>query len=283
MKHQFDFTHDNMLETSDVPIIETVDLTKRFRALGKDRFNSARDKIAVDHVSFTLFAGEILGLLGESGCGKTTLARMLMHLICPSGGRILFNGIEIQSMRESVFRKNRRFIQMVYQNPFDCLDPVRNIKSQLEEPLKIWKPTLDAKGRLEKITRIVHDCGLPESCLTKRPGEFSGGQFQRISIARALLAEPRVLIADEIISALDVPIQNQILQLLMKMKKEHNLSIIFITHDLSVARKVSDRVMIMQSGRIREIGKPETVFSQSEDPNINALASAVFTFSGHVI
>ena len=269
-----------MKEQKTKSVLEAVELTKNFRRASGSLLGGRSDFTAVDHISFEMKEGEMLGLLGESGCGKSTLARMLMHLLPPTSGNVILDGEEIQDLRESAFRKKRHLIQMVYQNPFDCLDPARHIRSLLMEPLKIWQPSLDREGREEEIRKILRECNLPENCLAKRPREFSGGQLQRISIARALLAHPRILMADEIISALDVSIQNQILQLLLKMKEEHHLSILFITHDLSVPMKVSDRVMVMRSGRLKGIGTPEEVFSGLEDPYIRDLASSIFTFRG---
>ncbi|MBQ8305433.1 MAG: ABC transporter ATP-binding protein [Blautia sp.] len=268
-------------DSSAAPVLQAIDLTKKFRRASGSRLGGGDLFTAVDHVSFSMAEGELLGLLGESGCGKSTLARMLMHLIPPTEGRIILDGMEIQSMRESAFRRKRHLIQMVYQNPFDCLDPTRRVSSLLAEPLKLWHPAMNEEERKERIHAMIMDCGLPENCLVKRPREFSGGQLQRIAIARALLAEPKILVADEIISALDVSIQNQILQLLLKMKEEYRLSILFITHDLSVARKMSDRVMVMQGGKLKGIGKPEEVFAQTSEPYIRDLAEAVFTFSGN--
>ena len=261
-------------------IIRVESLTKTFPGARQGLIGRGPDFTAVRNVSFDLYRGELLGLLGESGCGKSTLARMLMHLIPPSSGKILFDGKEVQELSESAFREYRRRIQMVYQNPFDCLDPSMRVQSLLEEPLKIWYPDMDPSARKDKVLGILEECGLPGDCISKYPKEFSGGQLQRISIARALLVEPEVLIADEIISALDVSIQNQILNLLLRMKERHALSIIFITHDLSVARKVSDRVMVMQTGEIKGIGTPQEVFADDADPYIRQLSSAVFTFSG---
>jgi len=271
-----------MNRTDENIILKVEGLTKTFKRPGSSFIKTVPDFTAVDNVSFEMKKGELLGLLGESGCGKSTLARMLMHLIDPDKGKIVLDGEEVQGQKESAFRKKRHLIQMVFQNPFDCLDPVRHVKSLLEEPLKLWKPELSAADRLDKILGVLGECGLPENSLGKLPREFSGGQLQRISIARALLIEPKILIADEIVSALDVSVQNQILNLLLRMKEKHDLSILFITHDLSVARKVSDRVMVMREGVIRGIGTPEEVFAANTDPYIRELASAVFTFSGRV-
>ncbi len=235
---------------------------------------------AVADISFDMHEGEILCLLGESGCGKTTLARMLMHLVRPTSGTIALDGVEVQDMGERQFRKMRRAIQMVYQNPFDCLDPSRRVGSLLAEPLKLWFGDLSSDERRSRIENVLVECGLDPECVGKRPKEFSGGQLQRLAIARALLVRPRLLIADEIVSALDVPIQNQILQLLTTMKEEHRFTVLFITHDLSVARKVSDRVMVMKQGQLAAIGPTSDVLDRSDDPYIQKLSASVFTFEG---
>ena len=263
------------------PILEVRDLCREFTQ-SQGAFKKDTVLRAVSHVSFDMYEGEILSLLGESGCGKTTLARMLMHLIRPTSGKILLDGAEIQDLSQRQFRAMRRNIQMVYQNPFDCLDPSRRVGSLLEEPLALWHSELSKEQRRERIEGILAECGLDPACLQKRPSEFSGGQLQRLSIARALLVRPRLLIADEIVSALDVPIQNQILQLLSSMKTEHNFTILFITHDLSVARKVSDRVMIMRQGELAGIGPTHETLDCSDDPYIQKLAASVFTFDGAV-
>ena len=263
-------------------VLKTEKLTKVFDEHRLSPFQKTSFLTAVNQVGFSMYRGELLGLLGESGCGKSTLAGMLMHLLKPTSGKIYLKGQEIQEMSEAEFRKKRKQIQMIYQNPFDSLDPTMRIGRLLEEPMRIWMPELTQDMRTERIRKMLTDCGLPEDCVIKYPGEFSGGQLQRISIARALLIEPEILIADEIISALDVSIQNQILQLLIQMKEKYQLSILFITHDLSVAKKMSDRVMVMREGKIREIGAPEKVFAESTDPYVRELESAVFTFSGRV-
>ena len=260
-------------------ILQVRGLVKEFRQSGGLLKRDA-SLTAVSNVSFDIYEGEIVGLLGESGCGKTTLSRMIMHLIKPTSGQIVLDGEEVQNLSERQFRSRRRDIQMVYQNPFDCLNPALRVSSLLEEPLRKWHPQLTPDQRSARIRAMLGECGLEESCLNKRPPEFSGGQLQRLSIARALLVDPRLLIADEIVSALDVPIQNQILQLLVDMKKEHGFSVLFVTHDLSVARKVSDRVMVMNQGELVGMGTPHDVLDNASDPYISQLASSVFTFEG---
>lgn len=260
-------------------ILEVHNLVKMFRQPG-GVMKKETTLQAVDDVSFDVREGEIVCLLGESGCGKTTLARMIMHLTRPTSGTIALAGHEIQALPERRFRRMRNLVQMVYQNPFDCLDPSRRVHSLLKEPLTLWHASLSSDDRLRQIRDTLTECGLDEECLTKKPPQFSGGQLQRLSIARALLVKPRLLIADEIVSALDVPIQNQILDLLVRMKEEHGFSVLFITHDLSVARKVSDRVMVMNRGRIIGAGSPHDVLDNPSDPYIKTLAQSVFTFEG---
>ena len=272
-------TASKATSASSTAILEVHNLTKKFTRPGAF-FKQGETFEAVSDVSFDMYEGEILCLLGESGCGKTTLARMLMHLTRPTSGKIFIDGTEVQTLNERRFRQLRCGIQMVYQNPFDCLDPSRRVGGLLQEPLKLWHAQLSPAERAQRIEEVLAECGLDTSCLKKRPSEFSGGQLQRLSIARALLVRPRLLIADEIVSALDVPIQNQILQLLTTMKDEHRFTVLFITHDLAVARKVSDRVMIMRQGTLAGIGPTADVLDGSEDPYIRKLAASGFTFNG---
>ncbi len=260
------------------PILQADRLVKHFSRTGDDS-RSAPTFRAVDGVSFDVREGEILGVLGESGCGKSTVARLLMKLISADEGVIRYRGREILSMKEREFRPFRREMQMIFQNPFDSLDPSMKIRRLLDEPLRIWKIEPDKKRRENRICAMLEECGLPEESLDKYPGQFSGGQLQRVCIARALLLEPKFLIADEIVSALDVSIQAQILDLLFEMRRRHGLTVLFISHDIAVIRKISDRVMVMQSGRITEIGDSEKVFRESRDPFIRDLIEAVFTVS----
>ena len=260
-------------------VLEVRGLVKEYRKAGSP-FKRADTFEAVSNVSLDVRQGEIVCLLGESGCGKTTLARMIMHLTRPTAGTITLNGCEMQGLNERRFRPLRQYIQMVYQNPFYCLDPSRRVGSLLEEPLKLWHPELSKEERTRRISGMLQECGLDESCLVKKPRQFSGGQLQRLSIARALLVDPKLLIADEIVSALDVPIQNQILDLLVRMKEEHGFSVLFITHDLSVARKVSDRVIVMHRGEVVGFGATDELLENPSDPYIRKLADSVFTFEG---
>ena len=173
-------------------VLEVRGLVKEYRKAGSP-FKRADTFEAVSNVSLDVRQGEIVCLLGESGCGKTTLARMIMHLTRPTAGTITLNGCEMQGLNERRFRPLRQYIQMVYQNPFDCLDPSRRVGSLLEEPLKLWHPELSKEERTRRISGMLQECGLDESCLVKKPRQFSGGQLQRLSIARALLVDPKLL------------------------------------------------------------------------------------------
>lgn len=246
-------------------------VTKRFASTqGKGMFT------AVDGATFEIYPGEILGLLGESGCGKSTLARMMLKLIPVTEGRILYRGQDITRLDERTFHPLRKEIQMVFQNPFNCLDPRVTIRRLLMEPLKVWRIGDSTDDRLKRIEELCNECGLPIQSLDKRPGEFSGGQLQRIAIIRALLTEPKLLVADEIVSALDVSVQSQILQLLLDMRRRHGLTILFITHDLAVIERMADRVMVMRHGQVREIGDNETILHHPTDPYVQELKSAGF-------
>ena len=233
---------------------------------------------AVRDVSFFVGKGEILGLLGESGCGKSTLSKMITGLTKPSSGKIIYKGTELQNLSQAAYKPYRREIQMIFQNPFGSLDPRMKIRQQLLEPLKIWKIGNDETQRLEMIKGMCEECGLAEECFEKRPGEFSGGQLQRIAIVRALLLHPGFLIADEIVSALDVPVQNQILELLLKMREKYGLTLLFITHDIAVMRKVADRLIVMKEGRFLGEGTYEELLAEQKEGYIRDLIGASFIF-----
>ena len=252
-------------------LVTFLHVTKRFSAASGRRNGWFT---AVDDVSFDLYEGEILGLLGESGCGKSTLARMLLGLIPPTSGEIFYRGRVVSGLSERAFQPLRRELQMVFQNPFGCLDPRMKVGRLLMEPLKLWRIGSSDAERRQRIDKVLSECELPADCLDKRPGEFSGGQLQRIAIARALLIEPRVLVADEIVSALDVSVQSQILQLLLDLRKRYGLSILFITHDLAVMERMADRVMVMRSGRLRQIDTCDAVMRSDSDDYVRALKAS---------
>lgn len=233
---------------------------------------------AVRDVSFELYQGETLGLVGESGCGKSTLAKMIVKLLKPNAGEIYFEGQNILDMKEKKFRCLRPYIQLIGQNPFGSMDPRKRLIDTLSEGIRCHHISTNGKSLRGYLEEILRSCELQPEFLDRYPCEFSGGQLQRLAIARALALRPRVLVADEIVSALDVSVQGQILELLMKQKTERDMSLIFITHDLSVVRKISDRILVMKDGKILDEGNPEYIFEKSECLYTKKLKEAMITF-----
>jgi peptide/nickel transport system ATP-binding protein len=230
---------------------------------------------AVSGVSFQLRRGETLALVGESGCGKSTTARAVMQLPRPTSGGITLDGADLVAAGGRDLRRLRRKFQMIFQNPIASLNPRKRICEIIEKPLKI-AGELDEGKRLKAVEELLETVGLdPAVAMDKRPHEFSGGQCQRISIARALILEPDLLICDEPVSALDVSIQAQILNLLEEMKQRYDLTMLFISHDLAVVRNVADRVAVMYLGRFCEVGTSERLFEQPAHPYTRALLSAI--------
>lgn len=229
---------------------------------------------AVDNVSFDVYEGETLGIVGESGCGKSTTGRVLMRLTEPTEGRIQFDGTELTELSNEDMRKMRRDIQMVFQDPYASLNPRHTIEKILEEPL-IVHGIGDAKERKEKVMKYLKIVGLSEYHAKRYPHQFSGGQRQRVGIARALMTNPKLIIADEPVSALDVSIQAQVLNLMKELQEDMGLTYIFIAHDLGVVRHISDRVGVMYLGRMVELAESESLYEKPLHPYTQALLSAV--------
>lgn len=229
---------------------------------------------AVDNVSLSVSENEILGIVGESGCGKSTLGKTILHLLEPTSGEVWFNGEKIERQNSLQMRNIRKNMQIIFQDPANSLNPRQSIGNILDEPLKIHKFG-DKTDRIRRVKELLDMVQMPSNILNRYPHEFSGGQCQRIGIARALALEPRLIIADEPVSALDVSVQAQIINLMKELKTELGLSYIFISHDLGVVRHISDRVAVMYLGKIVESGNTEDVITSPLHPYTNALLSAV--------
>jgi peptide/nickel transport system ATP-binding protein len=230
---------------------------------------------AVSDVSIDIRAGETLGLVGESGCGKSTTGKAIMQLPPPTSGSVLFDGQNLTKLHGEELRRMRTRIQMIFQDPISSLNPRRKVEDIVAEGLKIWKIG-DDKSQGAKVDEVLDACGLdPAVARGRRPHQFSGGQCQRISIARSLVTEPKLIICDEPVSALDVSVQAQILNLLEEMKARYGLTLVFIAHDLAVVKNVSDRVVVMYLGKVCEVGPPDQIYERPAHPYTSALLSAI--------
>ena len=256
-----------------MPILEVRQLTRSFRvsdALGR----TTGRLVAVNDISFFIKQGETLGLVGESGCGKSTTGKLIMQLLRPDQGQIFYNGTELTGLSANKMRPWRRHMQMIFQDPFSSLNPRMTVAAILSEPLLIHR-LVPARRVRDKVIELLEKVGLSAEHEQRYPHELSGGQRQRIGIARALAVEPQLIIADEPVSALDLSVQAQILNLLQQIKKEQQLSYLFIAHDLAVIEHVSDRVAVMYLGKIVELCSAEELYKNPRHPYTEALLNAV--------
>ena len=256
------------------PLVTVEGLKKHYPVRGGvfgGRIGSIR---AVDGVSFAVGKGQTLGLVGESGCGKSTLGRTLMRLEDPTAGRVLFEGKDVGQASGSELFQLRREIQMIFQDPYSSLNPRMSVGEIVREPLVVHRMGTRSE-QIEKVRKLLETVGLTGEMLDRYPHEFSGGQRQRIGIARALALNPKLVIADEPVSALDVSVQSQVLNLMVRLQQERNLTYIFISHDLSVVEHISDMVAIMYLGRIVEKGPVEKIFEKPAHPYTRALIQAI--------
>jgi oligopeptide transport system ATP-binding protein len=257
-------------------ILQVEGLVKHFPVSRRTLLGKAPGPIkAVDGVSFELRRGETLGIVGESGCGKSTLAKLLLRLETPTAGRALLNGRNIYEMNGPDLRALRRNFQMVMQDPYTSLNPRMTVGDIIGEPFEIHPEVAPRERRKARVAELLELVGLSPEHINRYPHQFSGGQRQRIGIARALALNPEIIVCDEPVSALDVSIQAQVINLLERLQRELDLSYIFIAHDLSVVRHISDRVAVMYLGKIVEIGTEEEIYERATHPYTQALLSAV--------
>ncbi len=258
------------------PLLQVRDLVKHFPVTQGVVFKRTIGQVrAVDGVSFDLAAGETLGVVGESGCGKSTLARVLMRLEPHTSGQVIFQGEDVLALRGSALRRMRRKVQMVFQDPYTSLNPRMTVGDIVGEPFAIHTEVAPKGDRRRAVQDLLEVVGLSPEHVNRYPHQFSGGQRQRIGIARALALKPELIICDEPVSALDVSIQAQVMNLLSDLKRDFGLSYVFIAHDLSVVRHLSDRVAVMYLGRLAELGTEEEIYERPSHPYTQALLSAV--------
>jgi oligopeptide transport system ATP-binding protein len=263
--------------SSVAPLLSVRKLKVHFELAGDSPWPWAPPRVlkAVDGVSFDIFPGETLGVVGESGCGKSTLARAMLNLIPATAGSIVWNGQEMLGASPQVWQGLRKNVQMIFQDPLASLNPRMTVGQIIAEPLRTHFPQMGHPEVMQKVRAMMGKVGLTESQINRYPHEFSGGQCQRIGIARALVLEPQLIICDEPVSALDVSIQAQIINLLMELQAQMGLALVFIAHDLAVVKHISQRVMVMYLGRAVELAEKRAIYQNPGHPYTQALLSAI--------
>lgn len=264
----------HIADSNDMPVLQVENLTRYFRAGRRSLFGERQTVKAVDGISFVVKRGEVFGIVGESGCGKSSASKAILNIHPPQAGIVRLNGVDLTTLSEKEWREMRRKIQYVFQDPLGALDPRIKVIDQVIEPLKIHGLGTPLE-RKERASKLLHSVGLLDDQLEKYPHELSGGQRQRVVLARALILEPQLLICDEPLSALDVSIQAQVVTLLQRLRAELGLTILFISHDLSIVRYLCDRVAVMYLGQIVEMASVTDLFESPQHPYTRALISAI--------
>ena len=258
----------------DKTLVKIENLTKNFISK-KSFFGKPLSYVhAVDNVSLDIFKGETLGIVGESGCGKSTLGRSILRLTEPTSGKVIYDKTDLVSLSKEDMRQMRKRLQLVFQDPYASLNPRMTVKDLIKAPLDVFNIGNESE-RMEKVFQIMKQVGLTEEQLNRYPHEFSGGQRQRIVIARAIILDPEFVVCDEPVSDLDVSVRSQVLNLLNTLQKEKNLTYMFISHDLSVVKYISDRIAVMYLGRVVELAEKDELYSHAAHPYTKALLSAV--------
>ena len=257
------------------PLLTVKDLSVRFPLSGNSWFPKKHFFKAVDQLTFDLNPGEILGIVGESGCGKSTLARTIIGLLKPTSGHVYLDGENLTELDNAEFRSKRQQIQLIFQDPLAALNPRMTIGNIVAEPLREFRPELGQSQIQQEVESILKRVGILPSQINRYPHQFSGGQCQRVGIARALIVKPQLLLCDEAVSALDVSVQAQIVNLLLDLKEEMGLSIIFISHDLRIVRQLCDRVLVMYLGKVVELNTTKEIYGHPKHPYTKMLIEAV--------